>query len=253
MLGLLLLQCLLASVILPESCRAWSCNNSRSRAVERHKDSSDTSSNVVERYKQDTDIHQQHTRRQAIITSTLIIMSNAALLPSTANADVTNKIASSTALRSLSISQRQLATKLLPVCQSNNYIGVKKVLRESPFDELRKDMLVVVRGGEDGSKADELLLAYKQLIKSLEAIDATASLGMRGTSRGVLGGLDMSEITGSPDSFQLGIEYEEIVKAMDVFISIGYEAGGIPVQYDSTNTKIGGIDVRSGKVEPRVL
>jgi len=175
-----------------------------------------------------------------------------ALLPSTANADVTNKIASSTALRSLKIAQSQLPIKLLPVCQTNNYIGVKKVLRESPFDELRKDLLTVVRGGEDGAKADELLLAYKQLIKSLEAIDATASLGMRGTSRGVLG-LDMTGLTGSPDPFQLGIEYEDIVKAMDVFIKIGYESGDIPVQYDSTNTKIGGIDVRSGKVEPRVL
>ena len=219
--------------------------------MDRYQDNSQNDSKVIERYIQDTDI-QQHTRRRAIITSTLTIVSNAALLPF-ANADVTNKIASSTALRSLSTVQRQLPVKLLPVCQSNNYIGVKKVLRESPFDELRKDLLTVVRGGEDGPKADELLLAYKQLIKALEAIDATASLGMRGTSRGVFGGLDMTGLTGSPDPFQLGIEYEDIEKAMDVFIKIGYEAGDIPVQYDSTNTKIGGIDVRSGKVEPRVL
>jgi len=230
---------MISFIILPGSCEAWSFNS--------------RSSKVVESYKQDTDIHQQHTRRQAIITSTLTIVSYSALHPSIANADVTNKIASSTALRSLKIAQSQLPIKLLPVCQSNNYIGVKKVLRESPFDELRKDLLTVVRGGEDGSKADELLLAYKQLIKALEAIDATASLGMRGTSRGVFGGLDMTGLTGSPDPFQLGIEYEDIVKAMDVFIKIGYESGDIPVQYDSTNTKIGGIDVRSGKVEPRVL
>ena len=251
MFGLLLLQCWLifVSVIMPDSCRSWSFS-SRSGAIERYQDISQTNSKVAERYKQDT-IH-QHTRRQAIITSTLTII-HSALIPSIANADVTNKIASPTALRSLSIVQRQLPIKLLPVCQSNNYIGVKKVLRESPFDELRKDLLTVVRGGEDGSKADELLLAYKQLIQSLEAIDATASLGMRGTSRGVFGGLDMTGLTGSPDPFQLGIEYEEIEKAMDVFIKTGYEAGDIPVQYDSTNTKIGGIDVRSGKVEPRVL
>ena len=252
MFGLFLLQCWLifVSVILPDSCGAWSFS-SRSGAVERYQDISQTNSKVAERYKQDTDIH-QHTRRQAIITSTLTII-HSALFPSIVNADVTNKIASSTALRSLSIVQRQLPIKLLPVCQSNNYIGVKKVLRESPFDELRKDLLTVVRGGEDGAKADELLLAYKQLIKALEAIDATASLGMRGTSRGVFGGLDMTGLTGSPDPFQLGIEYEDIVKAMDMFIKIGYAAGDIPVQYDSTNTKIGGIDVRSGKVEPRVL
>lgn len=178
---------------------------------------------------------------QALIKSalTIIACNTAAFPPMPAHADVTNKIASSTALRSLSRAQRQLPTKLLPPAQSNNYIGIKTCLREPPFDTLRKDMLTLVRGGEDGPMADELLLAYKQLIKSLEAIDATSSLGMRGRS-GI-------------DPFQLSSEYENVEKALDFFIGVGSEAAGIPLQEDTRQTQIGSIDSRSGKVEPRVL
>ena len=100
-------------------------------------------------------------------------------------------------------------------------------------------MLTIVRGGEDGKKVDELLLSYKQLIKSLEAIDATSSLMMRKSS--------------NIDPFVLGIEYEDIAKSLDLFIRIGSEAAAIPLQEVNTQTKIGGIDVRSGKIEPRVL
>ncbi|KAL7529544.1 hypothetical protein ACHAXR_004048 [Thalassiosira sp. AJA248-18] len=159
-----------------------------------------------------------------------------------ANADVTNKVASSTALRSLSRAQRQLPTKLLPPAQSNNYVGIKTALREPPFDTLRKDMLTLVRGGEDGQLADKLLVAYKQLIKSLEAIDATASQGM-GRGRG----------PGKIDPFQLSSEYEDIEKAMDLFIVVASEAAGIPLQEDTQQTQVGSIDSRYGKVTSRVL
>lgn len=194
-----------------------------------------------------TDIkqHEQHQHHATIISSrrevckALITTSTIVCSTFPANADVTNKVASSTALRSLYIVQRQLPIKLLPLAQSNDYIGVKKCLREPPFDTLRKDMLTIVRGGEDGKKVDELLLSYKQLIKSLEAIDATSSLGMRKSS--------------NIDPFVLGIEYEDIAKSLDLFIRIGSEAAAIPLQEVNTQTKIGGIDVRSGKIEPRVL
>ena len=158
-----------------------------------------------------------------------------------AMADVTNKLASSTALRSLARVQQQLPVKLKPVAQANNYIGIKQALREPPFDQVRKDLLTVVRGGEDGPKAGELQLAYKTLIKSLEDLDATASIGMGRSGKP------------KPDAFQLTIEYDDVEKAMDVFLRIGTEAADIPVQYDSSQTQIGSIDVRSGKVEPRVI
>ena len=125
------------------------------------------------------------------------------------------------------------------MAQSNNYVGIKQALREPPLDELRKNMLILVRGGEDGPKADELISAYKQLIKSLEDIDATSSLGMRGRKM--------------PDTFQLTLEYEAIEKALDVFIKVAAEAADIPMQYETEQTQVGSIDVRTGKVTPRVI
>ena len=109
-------------------------------------------------------------------------------------ADVTNKLASTTALRSLERVKEQLPVKLKPVAQANDYIGIKQALRLPPFDQVRKDLLTVVRGGEDGPKAGELQLAYKGLIKSLEDIDATASIGMGRSGKP------------KPDVFQLIIE-----------------------------------------------
>ena len=156
-------------------------------------------------------------------------------------ADVTNKLASTTALRSLERVKEQLPVKLKPVAQANDYIGIKQALRLPPFDQVRKDLLTVVRGGEDGPKAGELQLAYKRLIKSLEDFDATASIGMGRSGKP------------KPDVFQLIIEYDEVEKALVAFLRIGTEAADIPVQYDSRQTQIGSIDVRSGKVEPRVI
>lgn len=226
------------ALLTTDRCRAWSYTGSgRSDATTLSRRSSEDTN--IKQHGQ----HQHHatiisSRREvckALITTSVMVCSRT--FP--ANADVTNKVASSTALRSLDIVQRQLPIKLLPLAQSNDYIGVKKCLREPPFDTLRKDMLTIVRGGEDGKKVDELLLSYKQLIKSLEAIDATSSLGMRKSS--------------NIDPFVLGIEYEDIAKSLDLFIRIGSEAAAIPLQEVNTQTKIGGIDVRSGKIEPRVL
>ena len=217
------------ALLTTDRCRAWSYTG------------------ISRRSSEDTNIkqHGQHQHHATIISSrrevckALITTSTIVCSTFPANADVTNKVASSTALRSLYIVQRQLPIKLLPLAQSNDYIGVKKCLREPPFETLRKDMLTIVRGGEDGKKVDELLLSYKQLIKSLEAIDATSSLGMRKSS--------------NIDPFVLGIEYEDIAKSLDLFIRIGSEGAAIPLQEVNTQTKIGGIDVRSGKIEPRVL
>lgn len=99
-------------------------------------------------------------------------------------------------------------------------------------------MLVLVRGGEDGPKAGELLAAYKQLIKSLEEVDATATLGMQGRNK---------------DPFQLASEYDATEKALDLFIKVGAEAANIPLQEGTGQEQVGSIDVRSGKVTPRVI
>jgi hypothetical protein len=101
-------------------------------------------------------------------------------------------------------------------------------------------MLILVRGGEDGPKADELRNAFSQLIKSFEAIDATSSLGMQGRTKNI-------------DPFQLGREYEDIVQAMEFFLQVGGDAAGIPLMEDTNQPQVGSIDVRSGKVTERVI
>jgi hypothetical protein len=182
------------------------------------------------------------SRRDVIVTITSTIISTTAIaLPQHAHADVTNKVASSTALRSLSNLQTQLPIRLKPLAQSNNYVGIKQCLREPPLDSMRKSMLTLVRGGEDGPKAGELLLAYKQLISALENLDATATLGMQGRSKKV-----------TSDPFLLSLQYDEVDKALGVFIEVGAAAASIPLQEDRKQTKVG-IDVRSGEVTPRVL
>mmetsp|Transcript_9348 Transcript_9348/g.16616 ORF Transcript_9348/g.16616 Transcript_9348/m.16616 type:complete len:240 (+) Transcript_9348:25-744(+) len=223
------LYCLI--LVLTGGCNAWSSGSSNRVAAR--------TSRAIDR--DDADIHTSSRREacQALVTTTLTICTAAAISPMPAYADVTNKLASSTSLRALARAQRQLPSKLLPPAQSNNYIAVKTCLREPPFDTLRKDMLVLVRGGEDGPSADELVLAYKRLIKSVEDIDATSSLGMRGRS--------------DIDPFQLGVEYEEIETALDLFIKVGSEAAGIPLQEDTRQMEVGSIDSRSGKVTSRVI
>ncbi|KAL7454042.1 hypothetical protein ACHAWC_005671, partial [Mediolabrus comicus] len=110
-------------------------------------------------------------------------------------------------------------------------------LREPPLSSMRKSMLTLVRGGEDGPKADELLLAYKKLISALENLDATATLGMQSRSKKIM-----------DDPFLLSLQYDEVEKALGVFIEVGAAAASIPLQWE-----INEIDVRSGEVTPRVL
>ncbi|KAL7454868.1 hypothetical protein ACHAWC_006464, partial [Mediolabrus comicus] len=138
---------------------------------------------------------------------------------------------------SLSNLQTQLPIRLKPLAQSNNYVGIKQCLREPPLSSMRKSMLTLVRGGEDGPKAGELLLAYKQLISALENLDATATLGMQGRSKKVM-----------DDPFLLSLQYEEVEQALGVFIEVGAAAASIPLQDVGKQ-----IDVRSGEVTPRVL
>ena len=181
------------------------------------------------------------SRRRVIaaIASTFIAASTTSTQP--AYADVTNKLAGTTALRSLTNLQIQLPIRLKPLAQSNNYVGIKQCLREPPLDGIRKNMLVLVRGGEDGPKAGELLIAYKQLISALENLDASATLGMQGRNKK------------DYDPFLLSLQYDEVEKTLGLFIEVGAASACIPLQEDGQQTKVGSIDVRSGEVTPRVL
>jgi hypothetical protein len=135
--------------------------------------------------------------------------------PEVAHADVTNKIASSTAMRGLKQAEKKLPY-LLPAVQENDFVGVKSFLRTPPFDEIRKNGSIVVRGGENGPKSNELQTTYKDLIGSIEKIDGTASVGMRGRK---------------VPQLQLLQEYDTILASMKSFLKVADEAVEIPLQY----------------------
>ncbi len=170
----------------------------------------------------------------ALLSSSATVSTSRFGLVQSAHADVTNKVASSTALRALTRAQIQLPTRLLPDVQANNFIGVKARLREPPFDLVRKNALVLVRGGEDGPRAKELVSSYKALISTLEKIDGTASLGMRGRT---IGDLEMTQ------------EYDDIVAALSAFLKVGAEAAEIPLQDQPSMQE----NLRTGSIETKVL
>jgi len=182
-----------------------------------------------------------------VTVSTVLLSSSASSSPSTrfglvpaAHADVTNKIASVPALRALTRAQSQLPVKLLPDVQANNFVGVKARLREPPFDLVRKNGRVLVRGGEDGPKAGELLRAYEVFIGSVEKLDATGSLGMRGRK---IKPLEMSQ------------EYDAIVVALESFLKVGREAVEIPLQVQPSmqdNLKYGSLDTKVLRTDSKV-
>jgi hypothetical protein len=124
--------------------------------------------------------------------------------PDNARADVTNKVASTAALRSLRRAQAQLP-KLKPTVLENDFVAVKTFLRNPPFDEVRKNGFILVRGGEDGPKASELQASYRKFIASVEKIDSSASLGMRGRKVPTL---------------QMTEEYDNILAAMESFLKV---------------------------------
>lgn len=140
----------------------------------------------------------------------------AVLAPGVANADITNKVASPAALRKLKRAQKQLDGTLLGLCQANDYTGTKGFFRQPPFDDVRKQAKVLVLGGEDGPKSEELETAYKSFVSSMEKIDGTASLGMRGRKI---------------DEFQLSQEFEVMKTSMEKFITVAEASAEIPVQY----------------------
>ena len=101
------------------------------------------------------------------------------LPPMAANADVTNKVASPSALRSVQRSLKQLDSLELYVT-SDNYYELKAALRMAPLADVRKNMSILVRGGQDGPDAEQLQSKYQTFIQGLEQMDSTAGLALRG-------------------------------------------------------------------------
>mmetsp|Transcript_61139 Transcript_61139/g.149667 ORF Transcript_61139/g.149667 Transcript_61139/m.149667 type:complete len:234 (+) Transcript_61139:136-837(+) len=132
-----------------------------------------------------------------------------------ANADVTNKVQSTTALRNLQRCSKTLP-KLSASVSEGDYLGVKSFFRTPPWDESRKNGQILVRGGEDlGKKSNELAEKYKKFISSVEKIDGSASLGIRGRTI---------------DPKQFSQEYDSVQSTLKDFIQIAEETTDIPLQ-----------------------
>ena len=133
-------------------------------------------------------------------------------LPLAANADVTNKVASKSALRNVKRSMKELEDmELLAV--ENDYSGILSAIRMPPFSEVRKNCSVLVKGSEDneGDYAS-LQSAYKEFITSIEALNNYAGLGNRGKK-----------------DIQLGGYYKSSVVALNNFYTLAEKTAAVPM------------------------
>jgi hypothetical protein len=163
--------------------------------------------------------HQQNSglSRRSCLEGLAAGVMGVALLPKPAFADVTNRVASPAALRSVKRAQKQLQN-LLPPAQANDYMQIKTFLRKAPFADVRQKSFVLLRGGEDGPNAQTLESTYKAFIASVEQIDNTAGLGMRGRK--------IPEL-------RLTEEFYVVESTMEAFLKVAIEDNEIPVQDSS--------------------
>ncbi|GKY92122.1 hypothetical protein MPSEU_000183600 [Mayamaea pseudoterrestris] len=168
---------------------------------------------------QNLHVHQQQSSMtrsgffQTVVTAAALTIT---ATPLVANADVTAKLASSTALRKVKSCQNKLAT-LETAISETDYLAVRQSLREAPCSDLRKSMTTLVKGAEDGSNAQEISAKYKTFISSLETLDAKAGLGLRGQS------ISVEEMTKY---------YQAVLINLREFLEAAQAAAEVPLQYN---------------------
>lgn len=143
----------------------------------------------------------------------------ASVVPTPAYADITNKVASSSALRNAKSAQKRLVA-LGDSVNLLQYDAFREALREAPLSEIRKACTVLVRGGEDGPNAEELQEKYKIFITNFEKADSTALVASRGRK--------------IPEG-EFQATYATTVSALSDFIIIAEKSAEIPVQYADSN------------------
>lgn len=126
-------------------------------------------------------------------------------------ADVTNKVASQSALRYMKRSMKELE-KLEFYASNNDYSEIKQGIRSPALSEIRKNAKVLIKGGEDGPEAENLQVAYDAFIKDIESLDGDASLGFRGRK-----------------GIQMYPNYEKSVKSLAAFTEIAAKSVTIPM------------------------
>uniref|UniRef100_A0A7S2S1F9 Uncharacterized protein n=1 Tax=Eucampia antarctica TaxID=49252 RepID=A0A7S2S1F9_9STRA len=176
-------------------------------AIPKHASSSATTSQL--------DAEISLSRRLVIESIFALATVSATTVALPAYADVTNKVASQSALRTVKRTVKELQ-KLEFVVADNNYAGLKEGLRVPPFTDVRKNCNVLIRGGEDGPEQEALQKAYGEFIKNLEDLDSQASLGARGRK-----------------DIKLMDSFDRSVKSLLSFEEVAERAVGIPLQVES--------------------
>eukprot|EP00551_Chaetoceros_affinis_P010039 CAMPEP_0203668870 /NCGR_PEP_ID=MMETSP0090-20130426/5394_1 /ASSEMBLY_ACC=CAM_ASM_001088 /TAXON_ID=426623 /ORGANISM="Chaetoceros affinis, Strain CCMP159" /LENGTH=216 /DNA_ID=CAMNT_0050533425 /DNA_START=61 /DNA_END=711 /DNA_ORIENTATION=- len=155
------------------------------------------------------DFFQTMIKSSAVATATAFMTLSSSPLP--ANADVTSKIASQASLRYIKRSIKELE-KLEFVASNNDYSEMKQGLRSPALSEIRKNAKVLIKGGEDGAEAENLVASYDAFIKDIEKLDGDASLGFRGRK-----------------GMELYPSYAQTMKDLRAFTEVAERSTSIPV------------------------
>jgi len=166
-----------------------------------------------------TSLHSTCSRNDFVRQSLQGLLVATTLIPTTAHADITNKVASTSALRNVKSAQKALST-LQDAVTALDYATFRGALRQAPLSEVRKACTILVRGGDDGPEADKLQQTYKTFITTLEKVDATALVAMRGRK--------------IPDD-EFPNTYAAANAALADFVAVAERAAAIPVQYTESD------------------
>uniref|UniRef100_A0A7S3DRB6 Uncharacterized protein n=1 Tax=Entomoneis paludosa TaxID=265537 RepID=A0A7S3DRB6_9STRA len=156
------------------------------------------------------------TTRKGFLTQAGVIMAGVLSVPHAARADITNKLASSAALRNVKSVQKKLSSMELYVSDSD-YTSVREAIRVAPFSDVRKSCKTLIKGGEDGPDAQALQDKYTDFMASLEKMDSLAGLAIRGRN------IKNEEFYAS---------YKATVDSLGNFVEVAQAAAEIPVQYE---------------------
>lgn len=159
----------------------------------------------------------QVDRKSFLQTAVSISLGAVLALPGASHADVTNKVASSAALRTVKISQKKFVG-LEAVVQADEYAELKEALRVTPFSDIRKAMSTLIRGSEGTAEGEILQTKYKAFIARLEKMDGTAGQALRGKQL---------------KDGELLAQYQEATEALADFLQTAQAAVEIPLQTSS--------------------
>jgi hypothetical protein len=159
------------------------------------------------------------TRRQAILLPIelfIIIGSTASSVtsfPRPVHADVENTRAYRSALRTVKSASKELGN-MATLASTNDYAGIKQALRVPPFTEVRKTCTILIKEVADSDEALKLQKNYADFIKSIEELDTSATLGMRGRK-----------------NIQLQPSFDRANDALGAFLEAAQQNAVIPVAF----------------------